>query len=144
MDGIPCSVTFGLGGLLGGAAVGGTIGAVGGTFVIPGFGTPAGAAGGALAGGLAGGLSGVAAGLTRDIASGLAYLAKQAGPTSLGESDPTAGDIIFREKKGSINRVFPGEMRDRTRGEINDLARQGDKAAQTARKLLTDKRFNKN
>jgi hypothetical protein len=30
-------------------------------------------------------------------------------------------------------------MRDKTRGEIDELARKGDKAARTARKLLTEK-----
>lgn len=144
VDGIPCALTFGIGGILGGAAIGGTVGWVGGTFVIPGVGTIIGGAGGAVAGGLAGGLSGAVAGLSRDIVSGIqAYFAKQAGPSSIGERAPTAGDIIAREKKGSINRVFPGELRGNTTEEINDLARQGDKAAQTARKLLTDKRFNK-
>jgi hypothetical protein len=39
--------------------------------------------------------------------------------------------------------VFPEEMRDKTRAEIDALAKAGDKAAKTAKKLLTDKRFNK-
>ena len=57
--------------------------------------------------------------------------------------EPTAGDIISKEKKGSINRVFPGEMRGKTRSEIDELAKEGNRAARTARKLLTDKRFDK-
>jgi RHS repeat-associated protein len=54
-----------------------------------------------------------------------------------------AADIISKQCKGSINQKFPGEMRDKTLQEINDLAKQGNKAAQTAKKLLTDKRFQK-
>ena len=69
--------------------------------------------------------------------------AKKATPANAEEPEPTAGDIISKEKKGSINRVFPEEMRDKTRRQIEALAREGDRAARTAKKLLTDKRFNK-
>ena len=62
-------------------------------------------------------------------------------PASSGEQ--TAGEIISKEKKGSINRVFPEQMRDKTRRQIEELAKDGDRAARTAKKLLTDKRFNK-
>jgi hypothetical protein len=55
----------------------------------------------------------------------------------------TAGQIIGQEKKGSINQEFPSEMLDKTADEINQLAREGDKAAQKAQKLLGDQRFDK-
>jgi uncharacterized protein RhaS with RHS repeats len=55
----------------------------------------------------------------------------------------TAGEIIAQDKKGSINREFPSEMRDKTLEEIRALAREGNRAANTAKKLLTDLRFNK-
>ena len=66
-----------------------------------------------------------------------------AGGASEAPKQPTAQDIISQSKKGSINRVFPGDMLGRTMDEITKLAKAGDKAAQTARKLLTDSRFNK-
>jgi RHS repeat-associated protein len=47
-----------------------------------------------------------------------------------------AQDIIGQEKKGSINQEFPSEMLGKTSDEINELARQGEKAAQKAQKLL--------
>jgi len=89
---------------------------------------------------------GASLGLAADASNGTGRLldmlqASKSGPPD--DNDPTAGEIISRDKKGSINRVFPGEMRDKTRGEIDELARKGDKAARTARKLLTEKRFNK-
>jgi hypothetical protein len=65
------------------------------------------------------------------------------GGASEAPKQPTAQDIISQSKKGSINRVFPGEMLGKTMEEINKLAKGGDKIAQTARKLLTDGRFNK-
>ena len=55
----------------------------------------------------------------------------------------TAEDIISSEKQGRINKRFPGEMRDKTLKEIDKLAKSGDKAAQTARKLLTNKDYDK-
>jgi hypothetical protein len=56
---------------------------------------------------------------------------------------PTADEIISAERKGSIRREFPGEMLGKTQAEIDALARAGDRAARTARKLLTDSRFKK-
>ena len=55
----------------------------------------------------------------------------------------TADDIISKDKKGAINREFPGEWRNKTYGEIEKAAKQGDKSAQKAKKLLDDKRFDK-
>jgi uncharacterized protein RhaS with RHS repeats len=57
--------------------------------------------------------------------------------------ESTAGQVISRELKGSVNRVFPGQMRDKTVAEINRLAQQGDKAAQTAKKLLNSVEYRK-
>ncbi|HEV8436362.1 MAG TPA: RHS repeat-associated core domain-containing protein [Thermoanaerobaculia bacterium] len=54
-----------------------------------------------------------------------------------------AKDIISKECKGSINREFPEEFRDKTLQDIWKEARGGDKAAQTAKKLLSDARFRK-
>lgn len=69
--------------------------------------------------------------------------AADGGGASEAPKQPTAQDIISQSKKGSINRVFPSEMLGKTMEEINKLAKGGDKIAQTARKLLTDGRFNK-
>ncbi|MCL1917961.1 MAG: hypothetical protein FWG14_06550 [Peptococcaceae bacterium] len=55
----------------------------------------------------------------------------------------TAGEIISQEKKGSINQEFPSEWRNSTLEEIEKAARQGDKSAQKAKKLLKDKGFDK-
>jgi len=55
----------------------------------------------------------------------------------------SAREIIRDTKLGSINREFPSEMYDKTLEQIEHLAKQGNKAAKKAKKLLTDKRFNK-
>jgi RHS repeat-associated protein len=55
----------------------------------------------------------------------------------------TAAKIIAKFKKGSINEVFPGELRNTTYNEIERLANAGQAAAKTAYKLLKQKRFNK-
>jgi RHS repeat-associated protein len=55
----------------------------------------------------------------------------------------TAGEIIGNEKKGSINREFPNQWRDKTYNEITKAAKSGDKTAQKAKKLLDDGRFDK-
>jgi RHS repeat-associated protein len=67
-DGIPCTIARGLEGIAGGFVGGATIGALGGTAVIPGVGTIAGAAGGAAVGSIAGGLAGTTVGLGEDVA----------------------------------------------------------------------------
>jgi len=59
------------------------------------------------------------------------------------KDEQKANDIIGNEKKGSINREFPSEWRDKTYGEIKDAAKEGDRTAQKAKKLLDDKRFDK-
>jgi len=58
-------------------------------------------------------------------------------------SSKTAQEIISSEKKGSINREFPASMKNKTLKEIEKLAREGNRDAQKAKKLLNDKRFNK-
>lgn len=54
-----------------------------------------------------------------------------------------AEDIIANECKGSINRKFPDQMRQKTLEEIEALAKQGDKPAQTAKKLLESLEYKK-
>jgi len=63
---------------------------------------------------------------------------------TIDQKDRTAEDIISKDKKGSINREFPDQWRNKTLGEIEKAAKQGDKSAQKAKKLLEDKDFNKN
>jgi RHS repeat-associated protein len=118
-----------------GARVGTATGAIIGTiFGTPGAGTITGAGAGRLIGATIGfGLA----------TAGAIWLATKEASDDAPAPEPTAGEIISAEKKGSINRVFPEEMRDKTRAEIDALAKAGDKAAKTAKKLLTDKRFNK-
>ena len=61
--------------------------------------------------------------------------------------DRTADEIISQDKQGSIRRRFPSEMLKKTRQEIEKIAKDKNnplrRAAQTAKKLLTDGRFNK-
>ncbi len=54
-----------------------------------------------------------------------------------------AKDIIANECKGSINKKFPSEMLDKTLQEIFELAKRGNKAAQTAKKLLQSGKYKK-
>jgi hypothetical protein len=54
-----------------------------------------------------------------------------------------AGDWIGKNCKGSINREFPGEFRDKTLKEILDQSKTGDATAKKAWKLLNDNRFQK-
>ena len=54
-----------------------------------------------------------------------------------------AGDVIARECKGSINREFPGELRDKALEQIIKAAKDGDSVARKALKLLNDNRFKK-
>ncbi|MFD4706720.1 hypothetical protein ACFWM3_17895 [Gottfriedia sp. NPDC058432] len=55
----------------------------------------------------------------------------------------TADEIISKEKKGSIRKEFPTEWLDNTIEEIEEAAKKGLKNAKKAKKLLTDKEFNK-
>ncbi|MED0670110.1 hypothetical protein P4S95_07725 [Aneurinibacillus aneurinilyticus] len=55
----------------------------------------------------------------------------------------TARDIIAKKKKGSILREFPSEYLDKTLNEIEKDAKKGVPNAKKAKKLLTDKRFDK-
>ena len=54
-----------------------------------------------------------------------------------------ASQIIAKECRGSINRAFPTELRDKTLKDIMDAARSGDSTARKALKLLNDLRFKK-
>lgn len=54
-----------------------------------------------------------------------------------------AGDWIGKSCKGSINREFPGQLRDRTLKEILEASKSGDAVAKKAWKLLNDNRFQK-
>ncbi len=65
------------------------------------------------------------------------------GPPTRSQEDRTANQIISLSKRASIRDVFPGQYLDSTLDQIRDNAAAGDKAARTALKLLTDKRFSK-
>ena len=54
-----------------------------------------------------------------------------------------AVDWIGRNCRGSINREFPDQFRNRTLKEILDLSKSGDSAAKKAWKLINDNRFRK-
>ena len=71
----------------------------------------------------------------------LSPAARKAAETAIRRLESKASDIIARECVGKINRVFPEEMREKTLEEILKLARQGNKAAQTAKKLLTSSEY---
>ena len=52
-------------------------------------------------------------------------------------------DIIGQECRGHILREFPSQWLNRTLEEILEAAKQGDRSAQKATKLLKSGRFNK-
>lgn len=55
----------------------------------------------------------------------------------------TADQVISEKKKGSIRRRFPTEWLDKTIGEIDKAAKSGNARARTAKKLLTNKEYDK-
>ncbi|CAF0790011.1 unnamed protein product [Adineta steineri] len=55
----------------------------------------------------------------------------------------TAEEVIGEKKKGSIKQEFPGEWLGKTVEDIEKAAKSGDATARKAKKLLTDKRFDK-
>ncbi|WP_199928282.1 hypothetical protein [Brevibacillus brevis] len=55
----------------------------------------------------------------------------------------TADEYISKNRKGSIRREFPSEYLDRTLNEIEKDAKNGERKARTAKKLLNDNRFKK-
>ena len=59
------------------------------------------------------------------------------------DQNKTAQDIISEKKKASIHHEFPGEYLHKTLAEIERDARQNVSNAKRAKKLLTDKRFDK-
>jgi hypothetical protein len=73
--------------------------------------------------------------------AGLAAMGGNEGPIEADEL--TAEEYISQYLKGGINSVFPGQFRDSTIKVIEAAAKNGDRAAKTALKLLTDGRFKK-
>ena len=55
----------------------------------------------------------------------------------------TCREFIAQHCKVSVLRVFPGQLLDVLVDDVLDAAKSGDRAAQTARKLLFDTRFRK-
>lgn len=55
----------------------------------------------------------------------------------------SARDWIGKNCRGTINRKFPDQLRDKTLEQIRKMSQQGDKSAKTAWKLLNEKRFQK-
>jgi len=60
-----------------------------------------------------------------------------------GTRPQTCREFIAQNCKAGVLRVFPAEFLDLPVGDILDAARAGNRAAQTARKLLFDTRFRK-
>jgi len=52
-------------------------------------------------------------------------------------------EFIAQNCKAGVLRVFPGEFLDVLLSDVLEAAQAGDRAAQTARKLLLDARFRK-
>jgi len=124
---------------MGGFAIGAAAGAEGG---------PAVAAVTSVAGAVSFGAStAIASGKLVDMAFAMSSSGRGTSAGSGGQAEPsrerTAADIISAEKRGAINRVFPEQFRNSTLDRIRTLAQQGDRAAKTALKLLTDSRFDK-
>ena len=128
-----------------GAAVGCAIGCTTGALVTAGSGGLALPAGAAVTTVAIGGGATIGLGVGKLVTNVL--FADAAGTPAGGAGEqpksPTAQEIISQSKKGSINRRFPGEMLGKTMEEIERLAKAGDRAARTAKKLLTDSRFDK-
>lgn len=60
------------------------------------------------------------------------------------KGDPRKADeIIQKEKRGRVREEFPKEYLDKTFDEIDRAANRGDPNAKKARKLLSDRRFDK-
>ncbi len=68
---------------------------------------------------------------------------REAAKKALERLTTEAEKIIAKECKGSVRAEFPEELKKKTLEEIFELAKKGDPAARTARKLLTDNRFKK-
>ena len=68
---------------------------------------------------------------------------REAAKKALERLTTEAEKIIAKECKGSIRAEFPGELMKKTLEEILELAKKGDPAARTAKKLLTENRFKK-
>jgi len=89
-----------------------------------------------------GGLYGLARGMT-------IYMSSTGGGGGSGggggksQEGLTADQIISQSTKARIRDVLPPEHLNKTLAESNKLAKSGDRTAQTARKLLTNKRFDK-
>ena len=63
--------------------------------------------------------------------------------SSQGLPQQTCREFIAQNCKASVLRVFPGQLLDERVDEVLEAAKAGDRAAQTARKLLLDIRFRK-
>jgi hypothetical protein len=59
------------------------------------------------------------------------------------ESGMTADEAIASFKRGSIRRVFPGELLSKTLDEIEAAERSGSRSASTALKLLFRREYDK-
>jgi hypothetical protein len=55
----------------------------------------------------------------------------------------TCREFIAQNCKASVLRVFPGQLLDVLVDDVLEAAKAGDRADQTARKLLFDTRFRK-
>jgi hypothetical protein len=55
----------------------------------------------------------------------------------------TARRVIGEECEGGILREFPSQWLDSSISAINQAAKQGDRSAMKAKKLLNDRRFKK-
>ncbi|WP_217698676.1 RHS repeat-associated core domain-containing protein [Pseudoxanthomonas indica] len=104
--------------------------------------------------GLAGGMDSPNATLRSAIARGdvrqleaimesLAPAEQQLAKEAIRKFNSRAADWISRECRGSINREFPSQFRDKTLKEILELSKSGDSMAKKAWKLLNDSRFRK-
>ncbi len=136
------------------AVVGGSI-AAGGGAVVSGSGVgaiagvPVAAGGGVVAGAGAAVTASSICHLGDDVKSLQSNSNKQngggnkSGETKKATDSRTAQEIISQEKKGTINKEFPGQWLDKTVKEINAAEKTGDASARKAHKLLTDKTYRK-
>ena len=58
-------------------------------------------------------------------------------------SQQTCREFIAQNCKAGVLRVFPGQLLDVLVDDVLEAAKAGDRAAQTARKVLFDARFRK-
>jgi len=81
--------------------------------------------------------------MLEDAGATMSQASKSALQSAIARLRSTAAEWAGKNCRGSIWKEFPSQLKEKTLEEIRELAQSGEKAAKTAWKLLTDKRFAK-